>query len=77
MEDCGIEAFRTVARSIKANCLSILNFFVNRITNASAESFNAKVKAFRATSRGARDIKFFLFRLSKYMLKNYSPKDSA
>ena len=28
----------------------ILNFFVNRSTNASAESFNAKIKAFRARS---------------------------
>ena len=65
VEDCGIDAFNTVARSIKANYPSILNFFINRSTNASAESFNAKVKAFRATSRGVRDVKFFLFRLSK------------
>ncbi|WP_460639520.1 transposase, partial [Larkinella harenae] len=34
-------------------------------TNASAESFNAKIKAFRASSRGVRDIAFFLFRLTK------------
>lgn len=65
VEECGIEAFKTVARSIQAHYLSILNFFINRSTNASAESFNAKVKAFRATSRGVRDIKFFLFRLAK------------
>jgi len=65
VEECGIDSFRTVARSIQAHYLSILNFFINRSTNASAESFNAKVKAFRATSRGVRDIKFFLFRLSK------------
>jgi hypothetical protein len=58
VEDCEIDAFKTVARSI-------LNFFINRSTNASAESFNAKVKAFRARSRGIRDVKFFLFRLSK------------
>lgn len=43
---------------------SILNFFMNRSTNAAAESFNAKIKAFRATSRGVRDIPFFLFRLA-------------
>ncbi|NMA74034.1 MAG: transposase, partial [Bacteroidales bacterium] len=42
----------------------ILNFFVNRSTNASAESFNAKLKAFRASLRGVSDIKFFLFRVS-------------
>lgn len=65
VEDTAIEAFRTVSRSIQAHYLSILNFFTNRSTNASAESFNAKVKAFRATSRGVRDVKFFLFRLSK------------
>jgi transposase len=65
VDACEIDAFKTVARSIQAHYLSILNFFINRSTNASAESFNAKVKAFRATSRGVRDVKFFLFRLSK------------
>ena len=34
-------------------------------TNASAESFNAKLKAFRATLRGVSDIKYFLFRVAK------------
>ena len=44
---------------------AVLNFFVNRATNAGAESFNAKVKAFRAQFRGVSDIPFFLFRLMK------------
>lgn len=65
VEDSGIDAFKTVARSVKVHYESILNFFDNRSTNASAESFNAKVKAFRATSRGVRDTTFFLFRLAK------------
>ncbi|MCP9764480.1 DDE transposase, partial [Lacihabitans soyangensis] len=43
----------------------ILNYFDNRSTNASAESFNAKVKALRSQFRGVRDISFFLFRLQK------------
>ncbi|MBI1222038.1 MAG: DDE transposase, partial [Bacteroidetes bacterium] len=34
-------------------------------TNASAESFNAKIKAFRAQHRGVRNVNFFLFRLAK------------
>ncbi|MCL2042308.1 MAG: transposase, partial [Bacteroidales bacterium] len=34
-------------------------------TNASAESFNAKIKAFRATLRGIVDVDFFMFRLVK------------
>ena len=63
-EAAGIESFRTVARSLHIHYINILNFFNNRSTNASAESFNAKIKAFRATSRGVRDINFFLFRLS-------------
>ena len=40
----------------------VLNFFVNRATNAFAESFNAKIKAFRASLRGVTDIRFFPFR---------------
>ncbi|WP_289145707.1 transposase, partial [uncultured Bacteroides sp.] len=44
---------------------TILNYFVNRETNAFAESFNAKIKAFRAQFRGVGDIPFFIFRLCK------------
>lgn len=65
VENSNIDSFRTVSKSIQTHYLSILNFFINRSTNASAESFNSKVKSFRATSRGVRDVKFFLFRLSK------------
>lgn len=65
VEDCGLDSFKTVARSIQTHYLDILNFFNNRSTNASAESFNAKIKAFRSSSRGVRDIPFLLFRLSK------------
>jgi transposase len=64
VEGSGIDAFKTVARSVQTHYESILNFFDNRSTNASAESFNAKIKAFRATSRGVRDTTFFLFRLA-------------
>jgi len=65
VEASGIDSFKTVARSIQTHYLDILNFFTNRSTNAAAESFNAKIKAFRATQRGVRDVEFFLFRLSK------------
>jgi transposase len=65
VEAAGIESFKTVSRSIESHYLSILNFFNNRSTNASAESFNAKIKAFRASLRGVRDTTFFLFRLAK------------
>ncbi|WP_089350521.1 transposase [Flavobacterium sp. ov086] len=48
----------------QVNNQSTLNYFDNRSTNASAESFNAKIKAFRSQFRGVRNIDFFLFRLS-------------
>ena len=43
----------------------ILNYFVNRSTNASEKSLNAKIKDFRAQLRGVIDKKFFIFRLVK------------
>nr|WP_315254617.1 transposase [uncultured Flavobacterium sp.] len=46
----------------------MLNYFDNRNTNASAESFSAKIKAFISQFRGVRNINFFLFRLSIFLL---------
>jgi transposase len=58
------KSFNTIAATVYEHYDEILNFFINRSTNASAESFNAKIKAFRTSLRGITDIKFFLFRLS-------------
>ena len=57
--------FNTAAKTIEKNKENILNFFDNRSTNANAESFNSKIKLFRANLRGVTDVKFFLFRLAK------------
>ena len=65
VDNSGILAFGTISRTIQSHYLTILNYFDHRSTNASAESFNAKIKAFRASFRGVRDVKFFLFRLTK------------
>ncbi|MCS2333893.1 transposase [Bacteroides sp. BFG-606] len=65
IEEYGYETFATVANSIENHYERILNFFVNRSTNAAAEAFNAKIKAFRASFRGVADMRFFLFRLAK------------
>ena len=65
VEKTGYESFKTIAETIQANYEQILNFFNNRSTNASAESFNAKIKSFRAQLRGVSDVKYFLFRLTK------------
>jgi len=63
VEKEGLKSFSIVANSIQTHYVGILNYFDNRSTNASAESFNAKIKAFRSCFRGVRDIPFFLFRL--------------
>ncbi|MGV8090775.1 MAG: transposase [Mangrovibacterium sp.] len=63
--DSGFKAFNTISATIYTHYQEILNFFDNRSTNASAESFNAKIKAFRSVLRGVRDVTFFLFRLAK------------
>lgn len=65
VEKAGLKAFNTVSRTIQNHYLSILNYFDNRSTNASAESFNAKIKALRSQFRGVRNVSFFMFRLSK------------
>ena len=57
--------FNTVANSLNYHLETIINFFINRNTNANAESFNSKIKLFRANQRGVVDTKFFLFRLEK------------
>lgn len=58
------EPFLTAANSIRTHQESILAFFINRSTNAMAENFNAKVKAFRSVFRGVKDVGFFIYRLT-------------
>ena len=65
VEESGFNSFKTIINSIHVHYEGVLNFFDNRSTNASAESFNAKLKAFRASLRGVRDISFFLYRVAK------------
>ena len=65
VDQANIKSFNTIRRSIEHHYQHILNYFNNRSTNASAESFNAKIKTFRTQFRGVRNVKFFLFRLSK------------
>ncbi len=59
----GFKSFNTIAATFYEHADEILNFFDNRSTNASAESINSKIKAFRAKLHGVNDTKFFIFRL--------------
>ena len=57
--------FNTIIKTFSNHYERILNFFDERLTNAAAEAFNAKIKQLRATFRGVADTKFFLFRLAR------------
>ncbi len=63
-EASGIASFLTPIETYQAHDATICNYFIDRSTNAAAESFNAKLKNFRAVLRGVRDRKFFLFRVA-------------
>lgn len=56
----------SAANTVQQNLGKVLNYFPDGSTNASAESFNAKLKGFRSLVRGVRDINFFLFRISTF-----------
>lgn len=55
----------SVRDTIKGKEEYVLNYFNNRSTNASAESFNSKIKGLRAQVHGVNDLAFFMFRCSK------------
>ena len=64
VEAFGDNQFNKVLETFENHYRTIINYFEQRLTNASAESFNAKIKAFRTQFRGVGDIKFFMFRLA-------------
>lgn len=63
--DSGFKSFNIIAATFYEHSEEIINFFDNRSTNASAESINAKIKAFRANPHGVNDTKFFISRLCR------------
>jgi transposase len=64
VEEAGFHSFNVIAATFYEHYDDILNFYNNGSSNAMAESFNAKIKLFRANLRGVADTKFFLFRLA-------------
>ena len=65
VERAGMKQFNVIAATFYEHYDEILNFYNNRSTNAAAESFNTKIKLFRANLHGVTDKKFFLFRIAK------------
>lgn len=66
--DSDFKSFNTISATEYSHYPEILNFFDNRSTNASAESFNAKIKSFRATLRGLQILHFLCLGWLKFML---------
>lgn len=64
VETFGYDGFNKVIETFENHSDTIINYFEDRLTNASAESFNAKIKAFRTQFRGVGDIKFFMYRMA-------------
>ncbi|MBQ9678888.1 MAG: transposase [Prevotella sp.] len=58
------DAFNAGAATIYQREDEILNYFINRATNAATESLNSKIKNFRVQLHGVVDVDFFLYRLS-------------
>ena len=63
--DCTIREIKSARDAIKDREDNILNYFINRSTNASAESLNSKLKSFRAQVRGVTDLPFLMYRVGK------------
>ena len=75
VEEAGMHSFNVIAATFYEHYDDILNFYNHRSSNAMAESFNAKIKLFRANLRGVADKKFFLFRIA--MLYAYPHEKST
>lgn len=62
---CTLREIKAARDCIKSRESEVLNYFVRRATNASAESLNSKLKGFRTQLHGVSDIPFFMYRVSK------------
>lgn len=62
---CPLREIKSARDAIKDREDNVLNYFINRATNAAAESLNSKLKSFRAQVRGVSDLPFFMYRVCK------------
>jgi transposase len=53
-EQTGIPAMRKVAGMLRRKTEGLLNYLKHRVTNAAAESLNAKIQLLKSTARGFR-----------------------
>ena len=60
---CTLREIKAARECIRSRENEVLNYFINRSTNASAESLNSKLKGFKAQLHGIADIPFFMYRI--------------
>lgn len=63
---CTFRDIKSARDCIKSREEEVLNYFIKRSINASAESLNSKMKGFRAQLHGIADIPFFLYRVCTF-----------
>lgn len=56
---CTLREVKSARDTIRTKEKEVLNFFIDRSTNASAESLNSKLKGFRSQLHGVSDLPFF------------------
>jgi len=66
VEKTSLTEMKVAAQTIKRHLGGIINYFQNKATNASIESFHSKLKLFRQRIRGIVDKTFFFFRIIQY-----------
>ena len=59
----GLKPLQRVARTLSQYQEGLLNYFKHRITNASAEGLNNKIKTMKRQAYGFRDMEYFKLRL--------------
>ena len=64
VEEFDQQCLNKVLETLENHHITIINYCEERLTNASAESFNAKIKALRSQFRGVGEIKFFMYGLT-------------
>ena len=66
-EEAGMHSFNIIAATFYRHYDEILNFYNHRSSNAMAESFNAKIKLFRADTESVADKEVLSSALLSYM----------
>ena len=61
---CSLREVKSARDAVRFKEEEVLNYFINRSTNAAAESLNSKLKRFRAQLPGVSDLPFFMYRVS-------------